>query len=79
MRIIFNAGFLAGAIIICAALILMFIPTGLFTSDKLSDHSTFLERIMEKREQRRKKAYEFLFIGIIVIVITGLIELALAA
>ncbi|MCL2043547.1 MAG: hypothetical protein FWG89_05345 [Treponema sp.] len=78
LRIIFNANFLAGAVILCTALTVMIIPFRLFTPDKLADHSTFAERFLEQRELKRRKAYELLFIGITVIVNTGIVQLALA-
>ena len=77
LRIMFNANFLVGAIIIGAAMALVFPLTRLFKFDQLTDHSTLTERHKEMREQKRKKGYEFLFIGILVIVITGLVQLVL--
>ena len=77
MRVVFNANFAAGAVIICAALVLLVLPVGILKPDKLADHST-VERLLELREHKRKKAYELLFTGIMVIFITGLIQLALA-
>ena len=77
-RIVFNANFAVGALIIGAALVMMLIPAGLLKNDKLSDHSTFAERVLEQRERKRKKAYGLLFIGIMMTVKTGLIQLAMA-
>ena len=78
IQMIFNANFATGAIVIFAALVYMIIPVNLLKSDKLADHST-VERVLERREFKRKKAYELLFIGIMVILIAGLVQLALAA
>ena len=77
LTILFNTNFAAGALLICTALTVMAIPARLLALDKLSDHRTFAERHMEQREQKRKKAYTYLFIGITVILIAGLIQLAI--
>ena len=74
---IFNANFLAGAFIICIALVMMFVPAS-FKFDKLTDHTTFAERHLEKHDQKKKKAYEFLFVGLTIIIIAGIIQIILA-
>ena len=79
LRFLYNANFLTGAVIICTALIGLAFPSGIQKPNKLTDHSTFTERHMEQREQKRKKAYGFLLIGIMMIVKTGIVQLVIAA
>ena len=75
---VFNATFLVGSIIICVALVLMILPIG-FKRDKLTDHTTFIERYyMEGYRKKQKKAYEFLFTGLFIIIIAGLVQLFLS-
>ena len=74
---VFTANFFAGVVIICAALVMMFLPAS-FKLDKLTDHTTFNERYVEKQGQRKERAYEFLFLGIMMIITTGLIQLLLS-
>ena len=76
---IFNANFFVGMIIICVGLVVMFMPARFVKTDKLTDHTTFAQRYAELRDQKQEKAYEFIFLGILVIVVTGLIQLALRA
>ena len=75
---VFNANFLAGALIICVALVMMLLP-GSLKFDKLTDHTTFSERFIEQRSKRQKKAFEFLYLGLCIIIITGLIQIMFAA
>jgi len=74
---VFKSCFLTGAFIICMAIIRMILPTGL-KPDKLTDHSTFLTRSGEKHKEKQQKAFEFLFLGISIIVISGLLQLLLS-
>jgi len=75
---VFRLNFLVGAIIICVALVMKFFSFR-FKFDKLTDHSTFNERFMEQHKQTQEKAHTFLFLGLLVIIITGLIQIVLAA
>ena len=74
LDLIFNACFLVGAVIICVALVVMFMPSRILF-DKLTDHTNFAERYREQRERKREKANEFLFLGVAVIIIAGLIQI----
>ena len=74
---VFNVNFLLGAIIICIALVRMFLPVRI-KSDKLTDHTTIGQRYAEQHGQKQEKAYEYLFLGISVIIITGLLQLLLS-
>jgi len=73
---IFPVNFLAGAILICIALITLILPAS-FKPDKLTDSTTLMERQFDQRKEKQKKAYGFLFSGILVIVIAGVVELIL--
>ena len=74
---IFTANFLAGVIVIIIALVYLILPAGI-KFDKLTDHSTLVERISDQRKEKREKAYEFLLLGILVIIITGFLQLLLS-
>ena len=84
---IFHANFLVGTIILCVALLIFVLPAGLihnrltgkipgFKPDKLTDHTTYMERrYAEKHMEKQEKAYEFLFLGLMIMIITGLLQL----
>jgi len=74
---IFPANFLAGAILICISLIRLILPAS-FKPDKLTDSSTLIERQFDQRKEKQQKARVFLFSGILVIIITGLVQLILS-
>lgn len=72
---IFSANFLVGTIIIAVSLVMMVIPVEL-KFDKLTDHTTFFERYyIERHGKKQKKAFEFLFLGLLIVSITGLVQL----
>jgi hypothetical protein len=73
--LIFNACFFVGVLITGIALVIIFMPARLLLSDKLTDHSNIADRYRELRERKREKANEFLFLGITIIMISGLIQL----
>ena len=76
---VFNTNFLVGAAIIFLGLLMMFLPASFkLFFDKLTDHTSFAERYAERHLEKQKKAYEFLFIGISVIIITGIVQLLLS-
>ena len=86
---VFNASFLAGAVILFIGMLIFLLPAGLvfnrltgkltgFKTDKLTDHSTFMERYAEQHNEKQKRAFEILALGLSVIVITGVIQLALS-
>ena len=74
---IFPANFLTGAILICLALVRLILPAS-FKPDKLTDSSTLIERQFEQRKEKQQKAQVFLFSGILVIVIAGVVQLVLS-
>jgi hypothetical protein len=80
---LFPANFLIGAIIIMAGMVALMIPTRLtvllkLRNNKLIDHSNYAEFIMEKREQKRKVAHEFIYLGMSIIAITAFVQLLLS-
>ena len=75
---VFNTCFAVGLIILCVSLVKLILSFLSFKFDKLTDHSSFFVRYMEHREKNREKALEFLFLGILVILAAGLIQLLLA-
>jgi len=74
---VFNANFVVGAAIICVALVVMVLPGGV-KFDKLTDHTTFVERRYEERQKRRGRAFGVLFLGLSMIAIAGVVQLVLA-
>ena len=75
---IFPAGFLTGAVIISVALVMMVVPVSL-KFDKLTDHTTFTDRFYVGRHmEKQKKAFGFLSLGLLIVLITGLIQVLLA-
>jgi uncharacterized membrane protein len=79
-----------GTIILCVALLMFMLPAGLvynrltgklygFKHDKLTDHTTYMERqYLDKHHEKQKKAYEFLFLGLSIMIITGVLDLLAA-
>jgi len=67
---IFDANFLVGAIIILVGLILLFSPVFL-KFGKLIDHTTYGQKLAELREIKSETAYGILYLGILVILLTG--------
>ena len=74
---VFNANFFIGSVIILVGIIIMILPTRFFKFDKLSDHSTIIHRYVEHRELKREKASVYIFTGILMIMITGVIQLVI--
>jgi len=70
----FIANFSVAAVLITGGIILHFIPSFTFMKSKLLDHSTYVERSFDSRDNRQKKARLILWWGIYNILITGLIE-----
>lgn len=80
---IFRANFLVGSVVIMVGLVVFMIPTRLtafhkLKDNKLVDHSNYASYLMEKKEQKRKLAYEFIYLGICIITITALVQLLLS-
>ena len=88
---IVTANIIVGTVVLCVALLLFTLPAGLihdrltgkvtgFKWDKLTDHTTYIERrYAEKHLEKQRKAYEFLFLGLSIMIITGFLELVMWA
>ncbi|MCL2381789.1 MAG: hypothetical protein FWC64_09405 [Treponema sp.] len=75
---IFPANFVVGVVIISVSLVMMILPAAI-KFDKLTDHTTFTERYYVGRHmEKQKKAFGFLFLGLSIVLITGLVQMALA-
>ena len=74
---VFSANFLVGTIIILVGLVLTSMPVRLRDS-KLIDHTTYGQNYVEIREKKREKALEFIFLGMLNVVLTGIIQLVLS-
>ena len=80
---LFPANFLIGAIIIMAGIVAFMIPTRLtlgfkLKDNKLIDHSNYASFMMEKREQKRKVAYEVIYLGMGIITTVAIVQLLLS-
>ena len=77
---VFTANFAGGAFFFLVGFILLLTPTALFLlkKDNLIDHTTYAQRFMEKREEKNGRAYELMYVGILNIVITGVVQLLLS-
>ena len=79
LRYVFPGIILTGSIIIFAGVIVLCLPVRLsFKENKLVDHTSYFSTAMEKRENKRRTAYEILFIGLCVITIAALMQLVLS-
>jgi len=79
LRYIFNANFLAGAILIAIGVVIMFVPSAFaLVGKRWLEQSTFLERSFDSRENRQHKARIVLWFGLFCMVFTGLIQLLLS-
>ena len=87
---VFNWNFAVGTFFLCVALLLFFLPAALvhnkltgkipgFKPDNLTDHSTYMERnYAGKHLKKQAKAYEVLTLGLLVMVISSVIQLLLS-
>lgn len=78
-RYIFDANLTLGVATVLAGLFYNFVPSALLIpgKDKLLDHSTFVERSFKTRKRRQAMAIDILLTGVLVIVISGLIQILL--
>ncbi|MCL2006811.1 MAG: hypothetical protein FWG77_01875 [Treponema sp.] len=76
LDMIFNANFFIGALVIMVGIFFLILPMRLlFMANKLVDHTTFMQRFAEDREQKNAKAHYFVFVGIMAIIVPALIQL----
>ena len=79
LRYVFDANFFAGAILIAIGIILMFLPSAFLLAGKTwLERSAFLERSYDTREYKQNIARMLLWLGMITMVLTGLIQLLLS-
>ncbi|MCL2874319.1 MAG: hypothetical protein FWE29_05230 [Defluviitaleaceae bacterium] len=72
----YSANFIIGAILMAAGIVLLFLPIGIsFKSNKLVDHSTYVERTKDARESKQEKAYELLYLGFLNVINAGTIQI----
>ena len=71
---IFISNFAVGAFILLAGLVQYSNPIWMKKS-KLIDHTTYKDILIDKREEKKRKANEILITGISIILIVGIIEI----
>ena len=73
---IFTVNFAVGAFIILMGLVIWVLPINFnkLGSKLLIDHSTIGPKTIEAKEERRKNALEYVYLGIGIILITGAAE-----
>ena len=76
VRYLFSANFLVGSIVILIGLIMLFVPVR--PKGKLIDHSTYADALLELREQKRKKAYDMMYLGMSIILIMAILQVLIA-
>ena len=70
---VFRVNFLIGTITIAISLVLLLMPIFL-KKDRLTDHTTYTEKYLDVRDKKQSKAYEILYLGLLNITFTALIE-----
>jgi hypothetical protein len=73
-----NACIGASVILLVTGLMIKYLPFG-YKHDILTDHSTFTDRFMDKYAERQNRGNSIFLLGLIFIILTGLIQLLLAA
>ncbi|MCL2564394.1 MAG: hypothetical protein FWE24_01095 [Defluviitaleaceae bacterium] len=72
----FTANLVVGVLILVSGLFILITPTALLIKkSRLIDHTTYGEKFMEERENKRLRAYELIYIGIFIISISGIMQL----
>ncbi|MCL2852448.1 MAG: hypothetical protein FWE20_05365 [Defluviitaleaceae bacterium] len=77
---VFTANFYVGVLLTVAGLLTLVMGPvfQFFKRDNLLDHSTFSERYMEEREKARIRSYDLLYLGMLNITLTAVIQLILS-
>ena len=79
LRYIFDANFLAGAVLMAIGVLVMFAPSAFLMAGKTwLEKSSFLERSYDNREKRQQIARMILWLGLFCMILTGLIQLFLS-
>ena len=74
---VFTWNFLLGGFFIVVGFVKLVIPVRI--KDKLIDHTTFVERYLgDQHKAKQEKSYTFLYLGLQIIIITGLVQLLLS-
>ena len=77
LRYLFTANFLVGSIIILTGLVVYILPIRPKLT-KLIDHTNYAKTVLQKREEKRKKAYEMLYLGMCIILLPAVLQLLLS-
>ena len=77
VRYMFPANFLVGAIVIMIGLVVFIVPVRP-KAGELIDHSNYAEVMMERREHKRKKAYDIMYLGMFIILIPAILQFLLS-
>jgi len=79
LQYIFNANFAIGCILIAAGILIMFLPSVVFTKASTTlERFSYLERSFDNREKRQQIARMILWLGLFIMVLAGLIQLLLS-
>lgn len=79
LRYIFDANFLVGVILIVVGIVIMFLPSAVFTkTGEAVEKFTLMQRSFQNRENKQQKARIILWLGIFIFLITGLIQILLS-
>lgn len=79
LRYIFDANFYIGIIVMILGIVVMFLPSFLFTKNSKSlDRFTYVERSFKNREARQSKARTLLWLGLFIMILAGLIQMLLS-
>ena len=79
LQFIFDANFFTGFILILCGVVIMFLPSVVFTKASSSlERFTHVERSFDNREKRQQIARVILWLGLFITILTGLIQLLLS-
>lgn len=79
LRYIFNANFLFAAVLMLVSIVIMFLPSVVFTKiGNVLDRFSYLERSFDNRESRQRKARVVLWLGLYNMIFAGLIQILLS-
>ena len=73
LQYIVNANILVGALVISAALAVLFVPARVKGEGPI-DHTNYAELVMKARDKKRARAYEILYVGLGVFAIASVVE-----
>ena len=75
----FNASFVIGAFIILVGLVIIAVPMRLvkYSGNRFIDFDTFGPNTVQAKEEKRKKGFGIMYVGLGVIVIAGFLQLVL--